>query len=123
MMPIGGKSHSPCVHGARLHGARRPMVDAANGWISEPLLKSFRILSKIMQQPGQFRFGAKAERCSKFFRQQRDVAKMLGEQLPFILWQAVAFVIFSRVREEFHALFPNMFPPALGCLPTPGRKG
>jgi hypothetical protein len=42
--------------------------------------------------------------------QVRDVAKLRGQGLPFMLWQAVALVVFSGVREESHALFLTMFP-------------
>ena len=51
--------------------------------------------------------------------QQRDVAKVLGQGLPFLLWQAIALVVFSGVREEFHARFQTMFPPGLGTFITP----
>ena len=50
---VGIKSNRPCVHFARSHSTRRPMVDAVNGWVSQPRLKSFLILPEIIQQPDQ----------------------------------------------------------------------
>jgi hypothetical protein len=98
------------------------MVDAVNGWISEPRLESFRIFSEVVQQPGQFAICGKAERGSKFLRQPRDIAQMLGQGLPFVLWQTVALVVFSRVREEPHVRFLTMLPPGRGIIIIPAGK-
>jgi hypothetical protein len=77
MMSIDAKGSSPSVDRARSHSTRRPMIDAMNGRVSEPFLKSFRILAKIMEQASQFAFGCETERAGKLLRQPRDVAKML----------------------------------------------
>jgi hypothetical protein len=47
---------------------------------------------------------------------------VLGQGLPFFLWQAIALVVFSGVREEFHARFLTMFPPGRGIIITPAGK-
>jgi hypothetical protein len=123
MVPINGKSNCPGFHCARLYCTRRPMVDAVNGWVSEPLLKSFRIFSKIMQQPDHFGLASEAKRGCKSFSQQRHVAKMRGQGLPAILTR-IGFPIRQRcrVREEFHARFLAMLLPGRGIFIAPGGK-
>ena len=48
---------------------------------------------------------------------------MLRQGLPFLLlWQPIALVVFSSVREEFHARFLTMFPPGLDIFITRSKK-
>jgi hypothetical protein len=44
------------------------------------------------------------------------------QEVPFVLWQPVALIVFCRAREECDAFFLTMFPPGLGSLITPDGK-
>jgi hypothetical protein len=58
------------------------MIDSVNGRIAEAQLKFFRILSQIMQQPGEFSFAFKPQRSGEPFCQRRDIAEVRIQRLP-----------------------------------------
>jgi hypothetical protein len=85
-------------------------------------LKLAAVFAEVVEQASQEGFFGKLERRGKLLRQPRDVAEMLGQGLPFFLWQAVALIVFSRVRETFHAHLLTMLPPGRGSFITPDRE-
>lgn len=57
MMSLNGKCNRLGLEIAGVFSSRRPMVDAVNRGIAQSLLKTLRILAKIMQQSRQLGLG------------------------------------------------------------------
>jgi hypothetical protein len=66
----------------RMSGSGRPMIDAANGRISESGLKALRILPQVMQQPGQLRLVSEAQRFTESASKRSHLAQVVSQSLP-----------------------------------------
>jgi hypothetical protein len=109
MVSVNRKCRRPCIQLRSTCGTCGPVINAANGGVTEARLKAIRILPQIVQEAGHFAFPSTAKRFAEATRHISDIAKVDAQLLPILpIWiicsvdhnRSVCVIVHTPVEQQ-----------------------